>query len=168
MGQQSLSQKQGQSAHSERRKNECGDRCLRWSLRCWEDGSSFWLPLHSQWNGRSPEWGKGRRCWRKASTGETAQKHLEGQVRKALGSVRPLPTSTKGQREAHMVRNYTWVQSASRGGFAAACAPLWVWTWGRQRVEFNKHGDLLSEWGKLRRPRELGGSAKKKLQPDLM
>ena len=36
------------------------------------------------------------------------------------------------------------------------------------RAEFNKQGDLLNEWSKLRRPRELGGSAKEELQLDLM
>ena len=37
--------------------------------------------------------------------GKHAQKHLEEQVRKALRNVLPPPTSTKGQREAQMVRN---------------------------------------------------------------
>lgn len=39
--------------------------------------------------------------------GKTAQKHLEEQVRKALRNVLSLPTSTKGQREAQMIRNLT-------------------------------------------------------------
>lgn len=161
-GPQSLSQKQGQSAHSERRKNECGDRCLRWSLRCWERMAVLSDCLHTlSETERSPEWSKGGGAEGRSPQGKTAQKHLEEQVGKALRNALSLPTSAEGRREAQMVRNLTWVQSARRGGFAPACATLWVWTWGRQRVEFNKHGDLLSEWGKLRRPRELGGSAKK-------
>lgn len=36
------------------------------------------------------------------------------------------------------------------------------------RAEFSRQGHLLNEGGKLRRPRELGGSAKEELQLDLM
>ena len=115
-GQQSLSQKQGQSAHSERRTDAGVGPCAG------ERGWQFFLTAstrsvkrnaaESEANGGGAE---GR-----SPKGKEGQTHLEEQEREALRTVLSLPTSTKGRREAQTVRDLKRAQSARRDGFPPA------------------------------------------------